>query len=163
MIPVSVKNGLGGRGQSPVAQHFCHWVGITHMVRWKPLAMSDHRRAAGYNFSQPTCPEKKTAQAIPRCMPTLELARGEGLQWTPCEILLPTSIFKLGKSSNDTQWEPGPHAEACLPLLWPLPLSSSQGWLFISTRFRMGWKAKQAVLMPWYLHRRWQVLPLSLH
>jgi hypothetical protein len=78
MIPVSVKGGLGGRGQSPVAQHFCHRVGITHMVRWKPLAMSAHKRAAGYNFSQPTCPEKKTGQAIPRCMPTLELARGEG-------------------------------------------------------------------------------------
>jgi hypothetical protein len=40
--------------------------------------MSAHKRAAGYNFSQPTCPEKKTGQAIPRCMPTLELARGEG-------------------------------------------------------------------------------------
>lgn len=40
------------------------------MVRWKPLAMSDHKCAVGYNFSQPTCPEKKTAQAIPRPMPT---------------------------------------------------------------------------------------------
>lgn len=42
------------------------------MVRWKPVAMSDHRRAAGYNFSQPACPEKKTAWAIPRPIPTLK-------------------------------------------------------------------------------------------
>lgn len=61
-----------GKGRTQLHNTSLNRVGVIHMVRRKPVAMSDHRRAAGYNFSQPACPEKKIAWAIPRPIPTLK-------------------------------------------------------------------------------------------
>lgn len=107
--------------------------------------MSDHKCAAGYNFSQPTSPEKKTAKAIPRPMPTWSWPEGRGSSGHLEKFCYQRQSSNLARAAVTPSY-PGPHAEACLPLLWPLPLSSFQAGLFISRRFRMGWKARQAML-----------------
>lgn len=73
----SVNSSLGG-GAEPsrtalLSSGRCHSHG-----EMKALAMSDHKRAAGYNFSQPTRPEKKTVKAIPRPMSTESWPEGRG-------------------------------------------------------------------------------------
>lgn len=148
MTPVSVRSGLGGRGQNPVTNTSLSQVGITHIVRWKPQAMSHHRRAVCYNFSQPERPEKKIAQAIPRPMATRAGLRAGALSGH-----LMKRCYQLNLQIwQEQQWHPvraWPSSRSLLHLLWPQPLSYSfQVYqLFISRRPRMGWKAKQAMLL----------------